>query len=451
MAIDSRVSIHASRSAGVRRLCAVGLAAAAASLAGPAMALQTLSEFIDAARAKSLDNVEARKIAEQREAEAGQAWGRILPAFTARGSYTRNQYATEITLPGAPGAAPATVTIVPKNQLDAVLQLDVPLVDLGAWSRIGAATAVADAAHARSLATAQDVERAVTQRYYQVVASESLIAATTRALAAAEESAKVLALRRKVGFASEFEGDRAAAEVERSRQNVTDAELLRAVSRRALGSVSGLTPTPGAGPLSEDLREEAPLEVWQKDGISKLPLVRAAELDRRAAEHASSSAWRSLAPVIAASASERFTNATGFSGNDSVWTIALTATLRLDAVTIQSIRAQEAAESVARVRVDKTRLAASDRIHDAWQQVHAQIAKSRAARAQAKAAANAARVARDSFAAGASNQLEVIQAERDAFGAEVARIQADADLAYARSALRLAAGRATSSSSNGGQ
>jgi outer membrane protein TolC len=66
--------------------------------------------------------------------------------------------------------------------------------------------------------------------------------------------------------------------------------------------------------------------------------------------------------------------------------------------------------------------------------------KSRSARAQAASATLAAEVARVRYAAGASTHLELVQAERDLLDAEAARVQADANLAYSRVALRLAAG-----------
>ena len=69
--------------------------------------------------------------------------------------------------------------------------------------------------------------------------------------------------------------------------------------------------------------------------------------------------------------------------------------------------------------------------------MHASIEKSRSARAQVDAALTAADLARDRFGGGLATQLDVLQAEQELFRAQVARIQADADLAYARAALRL--------------
>ena len=69
------------------------------------------------------------------------------------------------------------------------------------------------------------------------------------------------------------------------------------------------------------------------------------------------------------------------------------------------------------------------------------IAKSRAARAGRQAAFEAAAQARTRYSVGNITQLDPLQAQRDAFTADVSRIQADAELANARAQLRLATGR----------
>ena len=155
-------------------------------------------------------------------------------------------------------------------------------------------------------------------------------------------------------------------------------------------------------------------------------------------------------PVVAASATERITNASGFSGQTASWQATLSATWRIDYGVVGGIRATNAAAGAAEARRDSSRLAARDRIHDSWQQVRAQIAKSRAARAQAQAAAVAARIAKDRYQGGVGTQLELIQADRDASAAEVARIQADAELVLARTLLRVGAGRPVTTLAGGG-
>jgi outer membrane protein TolC len=73
--------------------------------------------------------------------------------------------------------------------------------------------------------------------------------------------------------------------------------------------------------------------------------------------------------------------------------------------------------------------------------VRADIAKDRAARAEAEATALAARYAAECYTRGGCAQLDVVLAQRDAYSAEVARLQAGADLGFSRARLRLEAGR----------
>jgi outer membrane protein TolC len=119
----------------------------------------------------------------------------------------------------------------------------------------------------------------------------------------------------------------------------------------------------------------------------------------------------------------------------------LTANWRLDTTLGPQIRAQNAAASGARANEDRVRLSAEDAVFHDWQQIRADIESARSSRAQVVATALAASLAGDRYAGGVATQLDVLQARQDAFSADVARIQADADLAYARVALRLDAGK----------
>ena len=412
-------------------------AGAAATLApAEARALQPLSDFVQSARSQNLETREAKATALQREAEADQAWSRLLPAISARASYTRNEFEAKITLPG--GGEPVVIT--PADQLEANVTLEVPLVDVASWSRIGASRALAKAATARADATALDVERAIAQRYLQAIAGRGLTEAAEKALEAAKASRAVAAARQTAGATGTLEVDRADAEIARAEQSVADAKQVEAIARRALQSLSGLKPADGAPALTDDLKDEGALDAWEKQS-KDTPSIRAATLEREAASKQTTAAWTALVPVVTATANERITNATGFAGQNASWTLGLSASWRLDFGTVRQIGAQQAAESAAAARSERTERDAKDRVFESHQQVTTQIAKSKAARAQVKAGAHAAGVARDRYASGAGTQLDVIQADRDAFQAEVARIQADSDLVFARLALRLAAGK----------
>jgi outer membrane protein TolC len=398
--------------------------------------LQPLADFVAASARTNLDAREATSVAEQRAAEVDVAWGRIVPTFTARGAYTHNQYEAAAAF-GGPGSS--VITITPLNQLDATLTLDVPLVDVSAWRRVSAASALSDAAAARAQGTRLDVKRSLARQYFVLVGARALGAAAGRTLAAAEANVAIVAQRRDAGTGADLDVERAAAEVDRSRQSVAEARYLEAIAARALESASGLRPGAGAEgdaarALEDDLHEEGPLARWEQ-GLGT-PAIEAAALEARAADRNASAARSALLPVLSAVGQERFTNATGFSGKSASYSAGVALTWRLDLATIATIRAQDAGSRAAEARADRARQSAQDRVHDDWQTVTASIAKSRAARAQVGASEHAARLARERYESGRATQLEVIQAERDAFGAIASRIQADADLAYARTALR---------------
>jgi outer membrane protein TolC len=171
------------------------------------------------------------------------------------------------------------------------------------------------------------------------------------------------------------------------------------------------------------------------------PVVRAAASTRTAAERNATAQKLSVLPAISGNVNQRFTNATGFlGGHDRAYAAVLSAGWAFDFSTIPAIRARAADADAARAREDGVRLAAGDAIYRTWSTVEATIARSRSARVQAAVSAHAAEIARTRYRAGVATQLELIEAERDAFNADASRIQSDADLLNSRLQLRLAAG-----------
>ncbi|WP_224362311.1 TolC family protein [Hyalangium versicolor] len=407
-----------------------------------AWALQPLEAFVSAAREGSPDNLEAQAGALQQQAQADVALGRTLPGLSARGTYTRNQYATEISLPLDPTAPPATITITPHNQLDATFTLSVPLVDLASFQRVSAARTSAEASAHQVDATALQVEANVVQGYYQLLANSALVEAAQRALEVARASLRLSEERFSAGSAPALEVDRAKAEVERQTQQLTSAQLQEALAVRSLQSATGLTPelTGSPAPLGDDLHEEPPLESFVP-GDPALPQLAVAQANTRAAEKQARAQRLTLIPSLSASVTERLTNAAGFSGRSSSYQAMVNLNWSLDMTTFANIRAQDAGVSAAQAREERTRRAAHDSIHRTWRQVQASLARSRSARAEQDASAHAADRAKDRYEVGSATQLELLQAQRDAFSAEVSRIQADADLANARLQLRIASGQ----------
>jgi outer membrane protein TolC len=405
-----------------------------------AHALQPLEAFIAASRHASFDAREARATLAQRDDEAVLAKWRLLPTLSASAVYTRNQYEAVAVLP-----ANRQVIITPENQVDAFVTLSLPLVDVASWQRVGAADRTRDAAASRLRATERDVEAAVCKTYFQVLANEAVLASAQKALATQEKNLAFVETREAAGVASDLDVRRARADVERARQDVAEATYQVDTSRRALETASGLAPEAGASQLTDDLHPEPPLAEFMAMNSDALPDV-AAAVDDAVAQEATARATRaSLLPTVSVTGTERITNATGFAGQSAFYQVLLTAQFKLDASVVAQAKSQDAAAVAAHAREDKARRAAMDRIFNAYARVAAQIDKARAARAQVTSSDAAAERARQRYQAGTANFIDVSLAERDLFAAEVARVQADADLAFARVDLRLAAGLAPSS------
>ncbi len=425
-----------------------------ATLAGSAHALQPLEQFVSAAQAENPDAVEARATADQRANEEKQAWAKLAPSISARADMTHNQFVPAGQFPtfDAMGKVTGLQTVIftPENQLDASATLNVPIVDVGAWMRAGAASATTDAARVRTGATGLDLARSVSRTYYQIVAASASIDAANRALAASEANAKVVTDRLGAGTGSELDLQRAKAEVERARQTLAAAVGVYETSKRALETAAGIRPQDGAMPSLEDpLADEPPLGAAAA-GAQSLPTVRAAQLDAKAADRSATAAWAALAPTISGIATERASCAytktgcspVGFTNNVGAYQLVLQATWNIDASTFFAAKAQESARSVAGARLRRAELTARDNLFNDWLQVRTQVATARAAKAQLDANRKAAALVRERYTVGSATQLDVTQADRDTLNSDLAVIQAYADLAYARALMKIDSGRA---------
>jgi outer membrane protein TolC len=409
-------------------------------VAAQASALQPLDEFLRGARTSSADNAEARAVRNQARADADAALGRALPRLSLRGAYTRNQFETILPLPGVSGGPGTPVTITPRDQLDATATLDVPLVDLASFARIAAARTSARASATEEAAIGLRVQSLVSQDYYQLVADAALVETSRRALDVARASLRIAEERHAAGTAALLDVDRARAEVERNVQQVANAELQESLVARALQSLTGISPQfEGEVPLADDLHEEPPLERFEARD-EEIPALAAAIQGRVASEEQARAQRFSLLPSLSASVTERATDAEGLGGRNAYGQAVVGLSWSFDLTTVAGIRERDAAADAARAREQRARLAARDEIHRAWATVRTNIARSRSARIQAEVSARAAQLALDRYEAGEVAQLDLLQAQRDAFGADASRIQADADLVNSRAQLRVAAG-----------
>jgi len=422
---------------GSRLPSSVALAALLLFGSGSAHAMEPLEVFLEHAKNHSFDAREAQITAQQRDAEADASLGRLLPAFTARGTYTRNQDEVSIQNPAAPDSDPIVIT--PLNQLDASFLLEVPILDLASYHRYRAAKALSKSAAEQSSATTLDVSRSVARAYYQFLGASSTAGSALESIKAAEANLQQVEDRHAAGAATDLDRERARAAVSRARQDLADQELGVALAARTLETFSGRLPSSSGTLPEDDLRAEGALDRWMKLS-AETPAQKAAQRLEEAATENRKAAKRAYLPTLSGSAEERISNATGFGGRHTNYTLRLNLVWRLDYGLVGTDNSQDAALELQKVRVERTRRASEDAVFEAFKRVEASIAKSRAARDQERSAKRAAELASDRYGAGVATQLDVTEAQRDAFTASAARIQADSDLAFYRAALRIAAG-----------
>jgi outer membrane protein TolC len=397
----------------------------------PAQALQPLDEFVRGAHTHSPVNQEAAANRAAAEARADEALGRALPGLAAAATYTRNQWEVSF----------GALKVLPRDQFDASATLSVPLIDLAKFARISAAGRSAEAAANRQQAVARDTEARAVQLYYQLAADLALTEVARKALEVVRFNLDLTEKAARAGTVTALDVQRASVEVERQTQQLTSAELEVKLVARALATETGVVADTSSGPpLSDDLHREPALERFAA-GAPSTPTVRAASAERAAAERGARAQYLALLPTLAGSLNERYTNATGFlNGHHEAYSALLSLVWAVDFSTAPAIRARNADAAAARAREDQARLTVGDSIFRAWSTIESDLVRSRSARTQAAVSARAAEVARTRYRSGVGTQLELIQADRDAFAAEAARIQSDAYLLNARQQLRLASG-----------
>jgi outer membrane protein len=412
----------------------------------PALALQPVEVFLEHAKTWNPQNRAAHATTAQRDAELDVSTGQLLPNLSATGTYTRNQYQVDTSALVGGSAATAgfsipNTIIQPQDQFDANFTLNIPIINVYNWDRRSAAKATLAGAHASEANAEFSIERSVVRQYYVLLGEEAVVLSATKNLDLARQNLKHARDKREAGTGPELDVQRAVADQAKAEQNLTAAQLAVINTRRDLYTLTGINAEPAAAFPEDDLHEEEPLERWTGQPID-IPPVKAAQANRVTAEESARAVKAVVLPTVFGSAQEKLTNATAFvGGHTDVYLLQLGIQWKVDATVFAQNRAQDAAVAAARALEDQSRQEAEDAVFKDWQQVRADIDSAHSARAQVAATKLAASLAEDRYESGVATQLDVLQARQEAFAADIARIQADADLAYARIALRLDAGK----------
>ncbi|MDX2012057.1 MAG: TolC family protein [Myxococcaceae bacterium] len=395
----------------------------------------TVGDFVASAMRANLDAQLAVAQADRAQATFAQAWLALLPTASVSSGWTHNQYPASTAIPNPQTGTTTELVIVPRNQFDASLRLDVPLVNTSAWLRTETAEASRTAARERSRATSLDVQLRVVQAFSSWAAALAVRDAAERSVAAARAQKDLAQARAETGVATELDVLRARAEVARTEQTHADAVALVQTSAHSLAMLSGRE-VPATATVNVDLD---PSPVVQRN-LEALPSIVAAEADLDAATTQATAARLALVPTVSGQFTQRLTNATGFQNQVATWSLGLSLSWRLDASSLQEWAVADASRSIAALTAARTRQQAADTLFAANARLEASRSKLASAQAQVDVSRRAAQVAAERALTGAASQIDVITAERDLFSAEVSLISARTDCASLQAAARVAAG-----------
>lgn len=390
--------------------------------------------FADAvARALRANPTVASALAQVRRAEAlvTQARAGLLPTVTANAVYTRldaDRTLNDRVISGA-------------DQLSANAQVSVPVVALRAWTALGRAGLSLDA----SRATVAEARRAVaiaTARAYLAVSSQHRIVATTeRALANATAHRDFARARLDGGIGNRVDVVRAAQDV--ATITATRAAQRAALSRmqEALGVLLG-----SDAPLdaTEDIETPAmpPLDRALTEAGARSD-VRATAARAAVAERAVRDVWAEYTPTLAAVFQPFYQNPATLTQPLTGWQAQVVFSWVLfDGGARYGVSRERAAlrdDALAQLEA-MTRQARSE-VRAAFAAIREADAVVEASREASQLADEALDLADTAYRAGATSNLEVIDAQRRARDARAAANSADDNAREARLNLLIAAGR----------
>lgn len=330
-----------------------------------------------------------------------------------------------------------------RDQLHADLTVNVPLVALKSWYETARASDAVEAAKLDQEQTRRRVALATAQAYLTVIAQHRSLDVQTRALENAEAHRNYAHTRFAGGIGNQIDDVRASQEVETSRAALVRTRASLYAAQEALGLLVGRDTPLDAADEEVTLAAPPPLERALADVTELRADVRANAARAEASERAVDNNWAEYAPLLSAQGMPFFQEPPTPTQPQAGWQIQLLLTVPFyDAGSRSALFEQRRAS----LEQDRAQLAASVRqarsevrvALSAVEQADAALAASQRA---SELAAQALQMANIAYEAGASTNLEVIDAERRARDAATVVVVAEDAARQARLDLLAASGR----------
>ncbi len=395
----------------------------------PAGLRLSLSEAVERALANHPNAVVAQQEIERARALVEQARAASLPTLTANGTLTRLDADRVST----------GRTIASQNQRSANLNLSVPLVAPQRWVQWTHAKTGVDTARAN----AQDVRRslalATARAYLAVISQKRGVDINTRALATDRAHYEFAHTRFAGGVGTRMDDVRAAQQVAADEAQLANSYTALARAREALGVLVGA--------------EEA-VDVFD-DVVLPNPRPDAEEATRRRADVAAAQArvhaaaknkrddWADYMPMLSAQFQPFYQDPASLMSPETGWQATLVLSIPLFEGGLRAGQAHERSALLAEARTQYEALMRQTRsdLRVASEEVRRADQALKSATSAAQLAHQALELANLAYQAGATTNLEVIDAERRARDADTAAVIAEDNVRQARLDLLAAAGQ----------
>ncbi|MDQ7842166.1 MAG: TolC family protein [Armatimonadota bacterium] len=379
-------------------------------------------------------------------AQLAQARGAKGPQASAQGSYTRTQEQgpTVLTLGGIPVVIPPPSP----NLYDVRLVLQYPLYTGGSLeAQIALAEANVRGAEATLERIRQSIVFSVRQAYFQVLLARAGLEVAERSVAQATENLRVARARVAAGASPRFDEVQAEVALASARQSQVRA---RNGMAQAVQALAGLLNLPVNTPLTltetfsvRPVRDTA-------DALVARSLQSRPEFAELAARQAAAEAGIRLAesgarPTLAVQGGGSYSNTTGlFAGQAATasWSVTLAATLNLydGGITRERIREARLRLEQLRAMEAQQKLSVELEVRQAYLNLLSAAEELSGADALIAQAQEALRIATVRFQSGVGTTLEVLNAQTSASEAEAAKAQALFNYNLARATLERAVG-----------
>ncbi|HET6147956.1 MAG TPA: TolC family protein [Polyangia bacterium] len=421
-------------------------AAFGATSGGSAATPLTLEQALAMGRKRSRSLIVERARLAQAQTSIEQAWAALFPTVTAQGKYTHNDTKARLLLPvtdmmGQPTGMTRELTLQPQEQLDAVINANVPLIAPPAYPALQAVKSSVRAADANFEVSETQVLFSVAQAFYAAAISDEVLVTRHSSVGVARATLDNARTRFAAGTVTKVDVDRAEIALIRAEQQEREARTAREQTYRGLatliqieGTFQVMAPPAAATPAADTGTLEMALQLR--------PEFRAVNASLESADSQRSAyAWR-WAPTVSAFGQARRFNYLNFAQHNYAWSVgAQLDWVIFDGGTRDSQRhlaAAQADEALARTEVLR------DSIRDDLANGRANLETKRRAAETAERSVGLARetleLVRTQYEAGTVTQVDLLQAQDGLVAVQESLAQAHFDVAIADLTLRRAAG-----------